>query len=317
MREDKLTAVGTSHAKIILIGEHSVVYGQPAIAFPLSAVSVRVTVTANNHHGVLIKSSLYTGPLVTAPATLAGTKHLVAELLRGLPADQRNITLNINSNIPAERGMGSSAAVAVAIIRAIFRFYGWTLNQDVLLHLANISEIDTHKNPSGLDAITAANASPIWMIRDHEIKKIPVTSRGYLVICDSGILGQTKEAIAIVRQKMERDPQGTTQHLYNLGQLTAQVRTLLAQDEVIALGQALGQAHQELKELGVSLPAIDDLITASYAHGSLGSKLTGGGRGGCFICLAADRPTAEKLADYMKTQGIVQTWIEPLATSKE
>lgn len=314
---DKKEVIGTSHAKIIVIGEHSVVYGQPAIALPLSAVGITVKVASGKEDGPVIKSSYYTGKVRDLPQRMLGTKQLLEELLRGVPENQKQIEISIQSTIPAERGMGSSAAVAIAIVRAIFRFYGWHLSEQQLLNLANISEIETHNNPSGLDAATAASSSPVWMIRDKEIKSIPINNSGYLLICDSGILGQTKEAIQIVRNKLDQDHETATALLYDLGMLTKKVKQYLSQNQLEKLGNAFKSAQTDLKSLGVSLPQIDKLIEISYKNGSLGSKITGGGRGGCFFCLLPTRKKAEKLAKIMKTHGVTQTWIEPLSARKE
>lgn len=314
---DKKEVIGTSHAKIIVIGEHSVVYGQPAIALPLSAVGITVKVASGKEDGPIIKSSYYTGKVCDLPQKMLGTKQLLEELLRGVPESQKQIEISIQSTIPAERGMGSSAAVAIAIVRAVFRFYGWRLSEQQLLNLANISEIETHNNPSGLDAATAASSSPVWMIRDKEIESIPINSTGYLLICDSGILGQTKEAIQIVRNKLDQSPENATALLYELGLLTKKVKQYLSQNQLEKLGNAFKSAQTDLKSLGVSLPKIDKLIEISYKNGSLGSKITGGGRGGCFFCLLPTREKAENLAKIMKAHGVTQTWIEPLSARKE
>ncbi|KRN88659.1 mevalonate kinase [Ligilactobacillus ceti] len=308
--------LGTSHAKTILIGEHAVVYNKPAIALPLNTLTITVQITPNQPgQGLALLSDYYTGPLTQIPEKLTGIKLLIQTILAEHQVATPDLNLKIISKIPHERGMGSSAAVGIAIIRALYNYFNWDLTNNELLRLANISETYMHKSPSGLDATTCASDQPIWMIKNTEIKPLELNLDGYLVICDTGILGQTKEAIQIVKNNLTNNPQTAQAHLDNLEKLTYQAKEQLATNQVHALGQTFTQAQASLAALGVSLPEIDNLIAQSLTYGSLGSKITGGGRGGCLICLTADLPTAEKLATQMKQAGVQQTWIQNLQRS--
>ena len=113
--------------------------------------------------------------------------------------------LDIDSQIPAERGMGSSASTAVAIVRAMYAFFDRPLTKNKLLKTVNISEKIIHGNPSGLDSATASADRPIWFKRDGTIKALPINFNGYLVISDSGIKGKTGEAVDIVKNKLRID----------------------------------------------------------------------------------------------------------------
>ena len=307
---------GQSHAKIILIGEHSVVYGQPAIALPISAITAQAELKIMKTKRI-IKSSYYDGPLEQMPKTMNGIKHLIDYLCEQLLLEKQGFELTIKSQLPAERGMGSSAAVAVAIIRSFYNYAHIKLSNDKLLKLAEISELDTHKNPSGLDAATSASDTPIWMIRQKEIYPIPIKLDAYLVICDSGIKGQTSSAINIVKQRLLLEPQKTQAAIEALGQLTKKTREVLGSQDVVLLGEILNQAQANLKQLGVSLPEIDRYLHIAKQHGALGAKLTGGGRGGCFICLTKDKATAIQLAQTLKAHGVTRTWIETLVQQEE
>ncbi|MEE5987729.1 mevalonate kinase [Ligilactobacillus equi] len=304
-------ARGTSHAKIILMGEHAVVYGQPAIALPLLTVQTQVTVTTLPCQQFLLESDYYSGAVADLPTQMQGFKDLIMHLITTHP-NSPGFKLTLTSQLPAERGMGSSAAVAVALVKALTNFYQDQLSHDELLDLANIAEKATHKNPSGLDAATAASNQPIWLIRGQKPRPIPIKMNAYLVICDSGIKGQTSQAIQIVKKKLIESPQASQTTLTKLGQLAYKSREFLAKNQIQALGQAFDAAHHELQKLGVSLPALDNLITIAHQNGSLGSKLTGGGRGGCFINLLPDYASAKNLAAQLKAAGARQIWIQAL-----
>lgn len=301
-------AHGKSNAKIILIGEHAVVYGQPAIALPLTTVNVRVTVEDAETEST-INSSYFTGKLTDFP--VSGIKHLINYLIDKNEIENP-LSITIQSDLPAERGMGSSAAVAVALIRAFYTYLGKPLTKTRLLNLANISEKDTHKNPSGLDAATCASEQPIWMVRNQELKTFPIKTHGYLVIADSGIKGKTSQAIAVVKERLMHNPDETQKLISDLGQLAFNAKDALASDDIEKLGEIFNAAQEILRQLGVSCAQLDDLIALSLENGSLGSKLTGGGKGGCFICLTKSIGDASGLSQALLNAGATQTWIEPL-----
>lgn len=306
----KKTGIGNSHAKIILIGEHSVVYQQPAIALPLKTLQTKAKITLRSDEQQILVSQYYTGPLNSVPHFMRGISHLVSYILKDKTSF--GFTLEVVSDLPIERGMGSSASVAIAIIRALYDLLGLPLDQTTLLSLANVAEKDTHKNPSGLDAATTASDTPIWMIRDEMIDTIPINLSAYLVICDSGIKGQTSEAIAEVKRRLELFPTKTSSLITSLGELSYRARKQLAGNDVVGLGQTLDAAQEKLAQLGVSDPKVDTLIKLAKKSGALGAKLTGGGRGGCFICLVKTKNSARKLASLMCQNGAISSWIEPL-----
>lgn len=309
--ESKQIGHGTSYAKIILIGEHSVVYGKPAIALPLKTITANTVISSLPNQDILLESNYFTGNLSSSPKPMLGIKNLISYLVEKLNITS-GIKIKLESNLPAERGMGSSAAISISIIRAFHNFVKKPLNKAKLLELANIAEKVTHKNPSGLDAATSSSENPIWMIRNVETSDIPINMDGYLLISDSGLVGQTSEAIKIVQENLKIHPNQTNELLNNLGTLTVAAKEQLGANNLIGLGNTFKKAQLYLKKLGVSVSKLDELIAIAEENGSLGSKLTGGGRGGCFISLVKTREEANKLAKILETNGVTKNWIEPL-----
>lgn len=307
----RIQAQGISNAKIILIGEHSVVYGQPAIALPLTTVNVKVTIEKSDLTDINIESTYFNGQLDTLPNSMIGFKHLI-DYLTNKNNVFESLNIKIDSSLPAERGMGSSAAVSIALIRAFYNYINKPLTKTRLLNLANIAEKDTHKNPSGLDAATCASQEPIWMVRNQELKNIPVNLNGYLVIADSGIKGKTSEAISIVKERLIQHPDETQKLIENLGQLTYSAKDALSNNKIELLGDIFNDAQENLVKLGVSCSELNNLISVSLSNGALGSKLTGGGKGGCFINLVKSQSDALHLSNILKQNGATKTWIEPL-----
>lgn len=305
------TGIGNSHAKIIMIGEHSVVYGQPAIALPLPNVTTKVVITDNHDHQQLVQSRYFNGPLNQLPNQMAGIQKLIYQLAKHFQGENDYWTMTITSDIPAERGMGSSAACAVAIVRAMFDYYNTPLDRQSLLQWADIEEQVTHRSPSGLDAATVSSSRPVWFHKGEKGTQIDLNLDATMVIGDTGIKGATREAITTVKNNLQIHHDETSQLIQHLGKLTEDSKTAISNNEVGALGEKLTAAHHDLSQLGVSDNKLDSLVKAALNNGALGAKLTGGGRGGCMFAITKSALGARKIASILKDHGATATWIQP------
>lgn len=290
----KKVGVGQAHSKIILIGEHAVVYGYPAISLPLLEVEVTCKVVPAESPWRLYEED------TLSMAVYASLEHLNIK--------DACIRCQIDSAIPEKRGMGSSAAISIAAIRAVFDYYQAELPHDVLEILVNRAEMIAHMNPSGLDAKTCLSNRPICFIKNVGFTELNMDLSAYLVIADTGVYGHTREAIQVVQSKGK----DALPFLHALGELTQRAEDAIRQKDAEKLGQILSQAHLHLKEIGVSSPEADSLVETALNHGALGAKMSGGGLGGCIIALVANLDQAQELAKRLEEKGAVQTWIESL-----
>ena len=290
----KEVGVGQAHSKIILIGEHAVVYGYPAISLPLLEVEVTCRVVPAGTPWRLFEED-----------TLSMAVYASLEYLNITDA---YIRCQIDSAIPEKRGMGSSAAISIAAIRAVFDYYQAELPHDVLEILVNRAEMIAHMNPSGLDAKTCLSDQPIRFIKNVGFEELAMDLSAYLVIADTGVYGHTREAIQVVESKGKE----ALTFLYALGELTQQAEEAIKARDTVMLGEILTKAHGNLKEIGVSSLEADALVETALQHGALGAKMSGGGLGGCIIALVADYHQAQDLAERLEEKGAVQTWIESL-----
>ena len=290
----KEVGVGQAHSKIILIGEHAVVYGYPAISLPLLEVEVTCRVVPAAAPWRLFEED-----------TLSMAVYASLEYLNIKDAC---IRCQIDSAIPEKRGMGSSAAISIAAIRAVFDYFEAELPRDVLEILVNRAEMIAHMNPSGLDAKTCLSDQPIRFIKNVGFEELAMDLSAYLVIADTGVYGHTREAIQVVESKGKE----ALPFLYALGELTQQAEEAIKARDAVMLGEILTKAHGNLKEIGVSSLEADTLVETALHHGALGAKMSGGGLGGCIIALVADYHQAQDLAERLEEKGAVQTWIESL-----
>ena len=308
----KQQGIGTSHAKIILMGEHSVVYGQPAIALPLPSVQLSVTLSRRQDNQRIIESRYYNGILENLPSSMIGIKKLIDTLSARFNDQETGWDLKIESQLPAERGMGSSAASAIAIIRAFFDYYDEPLDRTLLLQLADVEEQITHRSPSGLDAATVSSDKPLFYVKGRIGVPIEMNLDASLVIADTGKKGATKEAILAVKDELKNNNEKAEEHIKHLGELVNQTKDYLVQNDIVKLGDALNFAQTDLAALNVSDPSLDHLIHVARDNGALGAKLTGGGRGGCMIALMQTAMGARRLASILKENGAHDIWLQPL-----
>ncbi len=302
--------------KVILFGEHAVVYGQPAIAAPVTGVYVKVIIQSNPIQppgSIEIES-----PAANFHATRAELPeqhplhilfHQIEQTLQisHLPA----MKIRINSTLPTGAGMGSSAAVSIAMTRAITQFIGLPLANDQVNQIAFEVEKAFHGNPSGIDNTVITYQMPIYYVRNHQPQLIHVKEPLVLVIANAGAAPSTAEMVAGVRQRWQQSPGRYEQIFQRIGQIVQSARHVLEQDNWKKLAPLMDENHQLLQEMGVSSPALDRLVNAALQCGALGAKLTGGGGGGNIIALV-EAESADSIARKLMERGAVHTWLTTL-----
>ncbi|KRO00539.1 mevalonate kinase [Companilactobacillus kimchiensis] len=297
------------------MGEHAVVYGYPAFAIPLLSTPVIVKMKQSSENSLI--SKYYAGKITKIPNSLSGVQNLIDLLDQRLNQQQAKYMISIDSGLPIERGMGSSAAIAAAITRAFFDFFEQKLDHQTLLDYVNHSETITHGKASGLDALTVSSEYPIKFGKNVAPKHFTFNSDGFIVIADSGVKGRTKETVADVRQMFDQDQVKIGAYLKQLGDYATQASNYLTEGNLKQLGLVFSLANEILTKLNLAIPKTDKLIEAANNAGSLGSKITGGGRGGCIICLARNLKNAQMIQKALIKAGAEQTWIQPLSIYAE
>lgn len=305
------TASGYAHGKIILIGEHAVVHNEPAIAIPFTSANVEVTIEKKRGE-TTIDSIYHKGKLSEAPDNLKNLTETLKAVCEYFDTTTDNMHIKITSNIPAERGMGSSAAVATALVRALFNYFDAKLTDELLHRFVTISEVIAHGNPSGLDAKVVSSDESVYFIRNKVSEFFKVELPGYLVVADTGQQGETGAAVADVGKLVADVSTKAGLLIEELGNLTNLARKMIEKEDTIGLGKVLSEAQMRLKKLTVSNEKLDRLVETAMAQGAVGAKLTGGGRGGCMIALADTPEVAQKISTALFDAGAVATWIHSL-----
>ncbi|NHC38968.1 mevalonate kinase [Bacillus sp. MM2020_1] len=300
-------AIGSAHSKLILLGEHSVVYGMPAIALPFPLLEVVSTVEKISDQITLI-CDYYRGPLGQVPHKLRGIASCISETLHILNQPEKGLLIRLHSSIPIGRGLGSSAAIAIAIVKSLFAFHRQSLEPKVLMSLVHKAETFAHGTPSGIDMAAALSDFPIWFQKGKKIRNLQLGGPLFLIVADTGHFGDTRAAVLSVRDKFRAYPESTQKSVNQLGVITLEARAALSAGNLAWLGSLFDQAQAELVDLGVSDDTINRLVDTAKKAGSLGAKLTGGGRGGCVLALAKNLAHAKRIANTLIKAGASNTW---------
>ncbi len=312
-------------AKIILCGEHAVVYGRPAIAFPLSHLRARARIEPSDRSFRVIAPDIdriYTAEgdtghsLIRLAAAALDVARAATRQQAGLPLAALRAELTLTSDIPSAAHLGSSAAVSVAVARAVAACAGYELTPAEASALAFEAEKLHHGTPSGIDNTVVAWEQPVWFARAWqgdeagapEIEPIAIDRSDAvrlpdLVIADTGLSTPTRIAVSDVRRGWQSDRAAYERLFDQIAEVVSASRQALIAGDWPRLGRLMDDNHALLSELGVSCAELDALCEAARKAGALGAKLSGGGRGGNMIALARDAQHAALLREHLLAAG--------------
>ena len=273
-----------AHGKLLLFGEHAVVYGQPALAAALT-VGVEARVTGRS-----------TGR-ISIPAWQievdGAADHRVAAALRALraalPFDASGYDLHLDAGLPAGAGVGSSAAMAVAAARALAAAAGKPLPPATLFEAAMAAERVFHGNPSGLDHAVAIHGGLMRFVRGTppSMRSIRLGAPFRFLVAQVEAGADTGRMVASVAALRDAHPVAHTL-CDAIGALVAEAELALVAGDRPAVGRLMNLNHGLLAALGVSTARLDAAVHTARTAGALGAKLTGAGGGGCMVALVTD-----------------------------
>jgi mevalonate kinase len=276
--------------KVILLGEHAVVYGEPALAVPLG-----LGVTAR---GAPADRSL----LVPPPGLSLHHRRMLHEAFaRAAEAAGRpGVRVSVESNLPISMGLGSSAALAVAVSRVLLEAAGQRASPARVVEVALRMEQAFHGTPSGVDHTCSAWGTPILFRkatkgRPGRVRRVRPRGEAVLVLGLVGPRRGTQQTVAALRERASRWPTRYARLFREMGQLVREGTRALEAGDLESLGDAMNVNHGLLAAAGVSSPLLDAAVDALRRAGALGAKLTGaGGDGGAVVALFRAPPRDRK-----------------------
>jgi mevalonate kinase len=274
-------------AKVILFGEHAVVYKQPALAVPVSSLRVTASVEPSDHFQITAADIQHEINSETLESQFEDALSRMAKLvLQHFNVAPPNSKIELHSQIPIASGLGSGAAVSAALGRAIALALQVELPDTDLNGMVYQVEQMHHTYPSGIDNTVIVYEQPVYFIRDTTLQTFTVSQPIKLLIADTGITAPTASAVEDVRKLFDTSP-AETQFLFDaIGNTVQQAKQALEASDIKALGELALINHELLQKLTVSSTELDQLVGAAVQAGAEGAKLSGGGRGGNMIVFA-------------------------------
>ena len=284
-----MSATASAPGKVILIGEHFVVEGEPALALALDLrARARVRVLSGEDRVVIISRELglqEVFPRENPEGSPLFPAYVSAELARERAGVETPLEIRISSDLPPASGMGSSAAVSVATAAAVLAL-GGSLEQELVSSIAYEAEKIVHGKPSGIDNTISTYGGAILYERKRGFTRIRANLRGAkLVLADTGIPRSTRDMVRMVRELKARywtilDPVYTS-----AGRLAVEAAKALELGDLATLGELMNINHGLLSAIGVSRIELEQLVYAARDSGALGAKITGAGGGGLVVAL--------------------------------
>jgi hydroxymethylglutaryl-CoA reductase len=293
---------GRAAGKVILLGEHAAVFGRRALALPLDAA---VTACVRECTGRTTLEFIGDGqPLRQAPAGLDELASLVVGQL-GLAG--RHFEVRVQSAVPRACGLGSSAAVAVAVIRAFDHVFALGLSNEAVNDLAYTCEKLAHGDPSGIDNTVATYEEAVLYCKAaaQPMQKLELEAFPPIVIASSGVQSSTREQVAAVAARHAAMPAHYAAIFDEIDRLSAEGAAALVRQDYRTLGLLMNLCQGLLNAIGVSTPELERMVDIAREHGAAGAKLTGAGGGGCIVALCPGRKQQVALALRDAGYGVI------------
>ena len=294
---------GTASGKVILLGEHAAVYDKHVLALPIeAAITAHVAEHASGVKLSIPEWDVQQEWLPGQPASSSAAA-VVSLITEKLGIGNLGFDLHVHSRIPVAMGLGSSAALAVAVIRAFDNFLRRKMSDVEIDKLAFECERLAHGTPSGIDNNIATYGEPVLYSKGSRTRTKPVTlaEAPPLVIAVSGIKGNTKDMVAGVRFRYERARELYGTIFDEIDEISVAGSVALRECNYEQLGSLMNVCHGFLNAIEVSTPELERMIYIARKNGAIGAKLTGAGGGGSIVALCPGKES--KVAHALQDAG--------------
>lgn len=296
---------GRGYGKVILFNEHFVVYGVPSIVSAIDKVTT-ATVERSSGSGWTLEDN--------RPATpgykdekLEQQRESINLILKaaGIDPTKTPIKITFGGDLVAASGIGASAASCTALARALSDEFNLGLSDEQINELAYEGEKGYHGSPSGIDNTAATYGGLIWFVRGEPnvMERIRIKRPVEVVMADTGIVANTKAAVAGVRERKEKYSEKYGRIFSEARELAFMARKALEDYDLGAVGKLMDENHRQLQAIEVSCKELDFLVELARANGAYGAKMTGGGLGGNIVALTPGKDLQDQVARAIKREG--------------
>jgi mevalonate kinase len=294
---------GRGYGKVILFGEHFVVYGIPSI---VSAIDKSTTATVERvaGRGWVLEDRRPATPGYKEEK-LEQQRDSIERVLRaaGIDTERNQIRITLAGDLVAASGIGASAASCVALARALSDEFGLGFSDERINEIAFEGERAYHGNPSGVDNTAATYGGLLWFVRGKPIERISIRHPVEIVMANTGLVANTEAAVAGVRERKERHPERYGRIFKEAEALVHAAKEALLKFDLKEVGRLMNENHRLLQEIEVSCRELDELVGIAMESGAYGAKLTGGGLGGNIVALTPGADLQERVARAIEREG--------------
>ena len=299
-----LVGKGSGYGKVILFGEHFVVYGLPGIA---SAVGLTTDATVKKADALTVKDERK-GTAGYSASKRAHQLESFELMFNAMGLEDKNFDIWLGGALPTMSGIGASAASSVAIARAVSEETGLNYGDDRINGIAYEMEKAFAGNPSGIDNTVATYGGLIWFEKnmgggENKIEKVQVPAVVEIVMGNSGVVANTKKMVEGGAERREREPEKYSAAFKQFEELVYKARGALEKGDLELVGALMDENHRLLQEIEVSCKELDELVAIAKENGALGAKVTGGGGGGSMVALTPGKELQGKVAQAMEARG--------------
>lgn len=297
---------GSGYGKVILFGEHFVVYGLPGIVSAIDSTDAEVKKTAK---GINIRDERKTAKGYSEEKKLQQIES-IERMLKAMDVDPKTgLDIWIGGSLPGFSGLGASAASSVAIAKAIAQELGMQVSDEKINQIAYEAEKAYAGTPSGIDNTAATYGGLMWFKKNtasgpDTVERLHIRKPVEIVIGSTGKVANTKAMVEGVAERRKKNSAKYDQIFRQAESLAVAGRKALESADLKKLGDLMNENHRLLQEIGVSSKELDMLVDLARKQGAFGAKLTGGGGGGCMVALTPGKDLQGKVASAIKNLGL-------------
>jgi mevalonate kinase len=299
-------AKGYGYGKVILFGEHFVVYGLPAIASAIGDKTIAEVEKAEKFE-FIDKRPETEGYKITKKDEIERELKMIFDFMK-IDLKKTPLRITLSGNLLCTSGIGASAAMATAIARALSDYFELGLNNEEINRIAYEGEKGSAGTPSGIDNTCATFGGLLWFEKNlqggpNKIELIKAKKPIEIVLGNTGISQDTKKVVEDVRKAKEAEPEKYNRIFDDYLKIVKEARSVIERGDLKRLGELMNENHKLLKEMNLSCKEAEEIISVAKANGAIGAKITGTGRGGYVILLTPGRKLQEKVAKAIEKEG--------------
>ncbi len=298
-------AEGYGYGKVILFGEHFVVYGLPAIASAISDTTI-ATIEKSDKYELVDNRPATEGYKVTKKGEMDRSMKLLLDFMK-INLENTPVKITLSGNLFCTSGIGASAAMATSIARAFSDYFKLNLNDEQINRISYEGEKGSAGTPSGIDNTCATFGGLLWFRKGepNQIELIKIKKPIEIVMGNTGLTSETKEVVDDVRKKKDANPEEFDKIFAEEEKLVKEARAALESGNLKRIGELMNKNHEMLQKIGVSCKELDFLVNMARKNGALGAKLTGTGRGGYMVALTPGKALQDRVAVAIEKEGFM------------